>query len=753
MPRSGPPQGVEEASARFIHDVAAAPMMGADLAGWVPHRPERPQKAEGGRRFKLVSDYEPAGDQPTAIAELVEGIRQRGEQDQVLLGVTGSGKTFTMAKVIEAVQRPALILAPNKTLAAQLYGEFRNFFSETAVEYFVSYYDYYQPEAYVPRTDTYIEKDSSINEQIDRMRHAATRAILERDDVIIVASVSCIYGIGSVETYTAMTFSLEIGEVVDERRLMADLVALQYKRNDQAFARGTFRRRGDTIEIFPAHYEDRAWRVSLFGEEVESIAEFDPLTGKKTADLPSVKIYANSHYVTPRPTLKQATDHIRAEMEERVKWFTETGKLLEAQRLEQRTRFDLEMMEATGSCAGIENYSRYLTGRRPGEPPPTLFEYVPENALLFCDESHVTVPQIGAMYKGDRSRKTTLAEYGFRLPSCMDNRPLKFEEWEMMRPQTTHVSATPGSWEMEKTGGVFAEQVIRPTGLIDPPVEVRPVTTGGFSQVDDVIDEVRRVAAAGYRSLVTVLTKKMAEDLTEYMHEQGVRVRYMHSDVDTVERIEIIRDLRLGAFDVLVGINLLREGLDIPECGLVAILDADKEGFLRSETSLIQTIGRAARNVDGKVILYADRVTGSMERAMAETSRRREKQRLFNEANGITPESVKRNIADIMNSPFEKGDRVTVDLGVAEAAKPFLGSNFQATLRDLETKMREAAANLEFETAARLRDEIKRLKMLDLEFANDVMTGAGETVDREAPKRERKAARAEAAERFRKGRL
>ena len=753
MPRSGPPQGVEEASARFIHDVAAAPMMGADLAGWVPHRPERPQKAEGGRRFKLVSDYEPAGDQPTAIAELVEGIRQRGEQDQVLLGVTGSGKTFTMAKVIEAVQRPALILAPNKTLAAQLYGEFRNFFPENAVEYFVSYYDYYQPEAYVPRTDTYIEKDSSINEQIDRMRHAATRAILERDDVIIVASVSCIYGIGSVETYTAMTFSLEIGEVVDERRLMADLVALQYKRNDQAFARGTFRRRGDTIEIFPAHYEDRAWRVSLFGEEVESIAEFDPLTGKKTADLPSVKIYANSHYVTPRPTLKQATDHIRAEMEERVKWFTETGKLLEAQRLEQRTRFDLEMMEATGSCAGIENYSRYLTGRRPGEPPPTLFEYVPENALLFCDESHVTVPQIGAMYKGDRSRKTTLAEYGFRLPSCMDNRPLKFEEWEMMRPQTTHVSATPGSWEMEKTGGVFAEQVIRPTGLIDPPVEVRPVTTGGFSQVDDVIDEVRRVAAAGYRSLVTVLTKKMAEDLTEYMHEQGVRVRYMHSDVDTVERIEIIRDLRLGAFDVLVGINLLREGLDIPECALVAILDADKEGFLRSETSLIQTIGRAARNVDGKVILYADRVTGSMERAMAETSRRREKQRLFNEANGITPESVKRNIADIMNSPFEKGDRVTVDLGVAEAAKPFLGSNFQATLRDLETKMREAAANLEFETAARLRDEIKRLKMLDLEFANDVMTGAGETVDREAPKRERKAARAEAAERFRKGRL
>ena len=757
MPRSAPPtgpSGVEEASARFVYGTAGDSEQ-KTAAAWAPHRPARPDKSEGGKKFQLVSDYEPAGDQPTAIAELVAQARQ-AEQDQVLLGVTGSGKTFTMAKVIEALQRPAIILAPNKTLAAQLYGEFRSFFPHNAVEYFVSYYDYYQPEAYVPRTDTYIEKDSSINEQIDRMRHSATRAILERDDVIIVASVSCIYGIGSVETYTAMTFSVEVGETVDEGRLMADLVALQYKRNDQAFTRGSFRRRGDTLEVFPAHYEDRAWRISLFGEEVESIVEFDPLTGKKTADLPSVKIYANSHYVTPRPTLKQAMDKIRAELEERVKWFTETGKLLEAQRLEQRTRFDLEMMEATGSCAGIENYSRYLTGRQAGEPPPTLFEYVPENALLFTDESHVTVPQIGAMFRGDYRRKTTLAEYGFRLPSCMDNRPLKFEEWDAMRPQTIHVSATPGPWEMEKTGGVFAEQVIRPTGLIDPPVEVRPVsrTPDGkpFSQVDDVIAEVKDVALRGYRSLVTVLTKKMAEDLTEYMHEQGVRVRYMHSDVDTLERIEILRDLRLGAFDVLVGINLLREGLDIPECAFVGILDADKEGFLRSETSLIQTIGRAARNVDGRVVLYADRTTGSMERAMAETRRRREKQEAWNAEHGITPESVRRNIDDIMNSPFEKGDRVTVDLGVAEASKPFLGSNFQTTLKDLEAKMREAAANLEFETAARLRDEIKRLKLLDLEFANDALSGSSTGAeDKSAVTQARAEYRARYAERPKRG--
>jgi excinuclease ABC subunit B len=743
MPRSAPNEGVSDVSAKFVHDTAAAPAL------WTPHRPSRPEKAEGGKRFKLVSDYEPAGDQPTAIRELVEGLKGR-EHDQVLLGVTGSGKTFTMAKVIEETQRPALILAPNKTLAAQLYSEFKSFFPDNAVEYFVSYYDYYQPEAYVPRTDTYIEKDSSINEQIDRMRHAATRTILERDDVIVVASVSCIYGIGSVETYTAMTFNLAVGDRVDDRKLLADLVAQQYKRNDASFERGTFRKRGDTLEIFPAHYEDRAWRVSFFGDEVEAISEFDPLTGRKTADLPSIRVYANSHYVTPRPTLLQAMAGIREELKERLDWLIANGKLLEAQRLEQRTRFDLEMIETTGSCAGIENYSRYLTGRLPGEPPPTFFEYIPDNALLFTDESHVTVPQIGAMYKGDYSRKFTLAEYGFRLPSCLDNRPLKFEEWDAMRPQTVHVSATPSKWELERTGGVFAEQVIRPTGLIDPPVEIKPVSTGGFSQVDDVIDQCRQTAAAGYRTLVTVLTKKMAEDLTEYMHEQGLRVRYMHSDVDTLERIEIIRDLRLGAFDVLVGINLLREGLDIPECGLVAILDADKEGFLRSETSLIQTIGRAARNVDGRVILYADRVTGSMERAMAETGRRREKQLEFNTANGITPESIKSRIKDILASPYEK-DRVTVPLGVAEDGKPFIGDNFKATLRDLEARMRAAASNLEFEEAARLRDEVKRLKLLDLEFANEMTTPVGEAVDREAVKRVRSEARAEAQERFRKG--
>ena len=742
-----PPPGVAEASTPFIVDASTHPQ-----ASWEPHRPVRPAKSEGGRRFELVSAYQPAGDQPRAIEELVETVCAH-EHDQVLLGVTGSGKTFTMAKIIEATQRPALILAPNKTLAAQLYGEFKTFFPSNSVEYFVSYYDYYQPEAYVPRTDTFIEKDSSRNEQIDRMRHAATRAILERDDVIVVASVSCIYGIGSVETYTAMTFTVSVGDQLDEGKLRADLVALQYKRNDSSLERGTFRRRGDAFEIFPAHYEDRAWRVSFFGDEVESIKEFDPLTGHTTADLDSVKVYAASHYVTPRPTLNQATAQIKREMRDRVDWFTETGKFLEAQRLEQRVTFDLEMIETTGACAGIENYSRYLTGRAPGEPPPTFFEYIPDNALLFVDESHVTVPQIGGMYKGDYRRKFTLAEYGFRLPSCIDNRPLKFEEWERMRPQTVHVSATPGPWEMERTGGVFAEQVIRPTGLIDPPVEVRPVSKPGHSQVDDVIAEVKEVALQGYRSLVTVLTKKMAEDLTEYMHEQGVRVRYMHSDVDTVERIEIIRDLRLGAFDVLIGINLLREGLDIPECAFVAILDADKEGFLRSETSLVQTIGRAARNIDGRVVLYADQVTGSMARAMAETSRRREKQEAYNTAHGITPQSVKRDIAQILDSPYEKGDRVTVPVGPAGAdAKPFLGSNFQTTLRDLEAKMREAASNLEFETAARLRDELKRLKLLDLEFANDVMTGAGEAVDTAEPKRLRKAARDEAAERFRKGR-
>src|SRR3954464_10123045 len=573
---------------------------------WTPHRPPRPEKSEGGVRFELKSEYEPKGDQPTAIKELVEGI-QRNDRTQVLLGVTGSGKTYTMAKVIEATQRPALILAPNKTLAAQLYGEFKSFFPDNAVEYFVSYYDYYQPEAYVPRSDTFIEKESSINEQIDRMRHSATRALLERDDVIIFASVSCIYGIGSVETYTAMTFSVKVGERIEQRQLIADLVALQYKRIQSDFARGTFRVRGDVIELFPAHLEDRAWRIGLFGDEVESIVEFDPLTGQKVSDLKFIKVYANSHYVTPRPTLQQATKGIKEELRWRVAELTRMGRLLKAQRLEQHCTFDLEMIEATGACNGIENYSRYLTGRKPGEPPPTLFEYLPDNAIVFTDESHVTVPQIGGMYRGDFRRKATLAEYGFRLPSCMDNRPLRFEEWDAMRPQSCHVSATPGSWEIEQTGGVFVEQVIRPTGLVDPPVEIRPAR----SQVDDVLGEIKEVARAGYRTLVTVLTKRMAEDLTEYLHENGVRVRYMHSDIDTIERIEIIRDLRLGAFDVLVGINLLREGLDIPECALVAILDADKEGFLRSETSLVQTIGRAARNVEGKVILYADQITGS----------------------------------------------------------------------------------------------------------------------------------------------
>ena len=656
--------------------------------------------------YVLESDFAPNGDQPMAIEELMEGVTA-GERDQVLLGVTGSGKTFTIAHVIQQTKRPTLILAPNKTLAAQLYGEMKALFPNNAVEYFVSYYDYYQPEAYVPRSDTYIEKESSINEQIDRMRHSATRALLERDDVIIVASVSCIYGIGSVETYSSMTLRLTTGEEHDRQTLLRAFTELQYRRNDLNFGRGSFRVRGDNIELFPAHLEDRAWRISLFGDEIEDIWEFDPLTGEKTQRLKKITVFANSHYVTPRPTLQQAVKKIGVELNTRLVEFNEASKLLEAQRLQQRTQFDLEMIEATGSCNGIENYSRYLSGRGPGEPPPTLFEYLPENALLIVDESHVTVPQIGAMYKGDFARKSTLSDYGFRLPSCLDNRPLKFEEWEAFRPQTIYVSATPGTWELERTGGVFTEQVVRPTGLIDPVCEVRPTET----QVDDIIAECRAAAEAGTRVLVTTLTKKMAEALTEYMHEAGIKVRYVHSDVDTLERIEIIRDLRLGVFDVLIGINLLREGLDIPECALVGILDADKEGYLRSRTSLIQTIGRAARNAEGRVILYADKTTDSMTYALVETQRRREKQQAWNEANGITPQTVKKQINDILDSVYERADHVNVRVAGATA---LIEKDLKTVITELEVQMREAAANLEFEEAARLRDELRRLEAKDL---------------------------------------
>ena len=672
-----------------------------DLEG---KKPEISGKLEGGKKFKIKSDFKPAGDQPDAIKKLVTGAN-KDQFNQVLLGVTGSGKTFTMAKVIEATNRPALILAPNKTLAAQLYGEMKTFFPDNAVEYFVSYYDYYTPEAYVPRSDTYIEKEASINEQIDRMRHSATRSLLERDDVLIVASVSCIYGLGSVEAYSKMTLTLQKNYDYNREQIIKSLISLQYKRNDQNFHRGTFRARGEYLEIFPSHLEDRAWRLSLFGDKLEKIEEFDPLTGDQVRELSLIKVYANSHYITPKPTVEQAVINIRKELELTLKKHKSENKLLEAQRLEERTKFDLEMIEATGSCAGIENYSRFLSGRKPGEPPPTLFEYFPDNAIIFVDESHVTVPQLNGMYKGDRSRKSTLAEYGFRLPSCMDNRPLKFEEWDLMRTQTIFVSATPGPWELEQTKGKYIDQVIRPTGLIDPEVEVRPAK----NQVDDLMHECKKVVEKNYRVLVTTLTKKMAEDLTEYLHENGIKVRYLHSDIDTLERIEIMRDLRMGVFDVLVGINLLREGLDIPECALVGILDADKEGFLRSETSLIQTIGRAARNVEGKVILYADKETKSIKKAILETKRRREIQLDYNKKNKIDAKSIKKEISDILESVYEK-DYVKISEGSN------IGGNLKKHLKGLNKKMKDAASNLEFEEAAKLRDEIRKLESTELEI-------------------------------------
>ncbi len=663
------------------------------------------KKLEGGKKFKLTSSFTPAGDQPNAIKQLREGLLTN-QKNQVLLGVTGSGKTFTMAKIIEELNRPAIILAPNKTLAAQLYGEMKSFFNENAVEYFVSYYDYYTPEAYVPRSDTFIEKESAINEQIDRMRHSATRSLFEKDDVIIVASVSCIYGLGSPDSYSKMTFTFEKNNSYNREKIIKGLVELQYKRNDQNFYRGSFRVRGENIEIFPSHLEDRAWRISLDDEKIVSLKEFDPLTGDKTEDLNIIKIYANSHYITPRPTVQQAIKEIKAELVTTLKKFRKENKLLEAQRIDERTRFDLEMIEATGTCSGIENYSRFLSGRNPGEPPPTLFEYLPDNAIIFVDESHVTVPQLNGMYKGDHTRKKTLSDYGFRLPSCMDNRPLKFEEWDMMRSETIFVSATPGDWELDQSKGVFAEQIIRPTGLTDPDIFIRPAK----NQVDDLLSECLKIVKKKQRVLATTLTKKMAEDLTEYLDENGIKVRYMHSEIDTLERIEIIRDLRLGVFDVLVGINLLREGLDIPECALVAILDADKEGFLRSETSLIQTIGRAARNVEGKVILYADKETKSIKKAIEETDRRRSKQELFNKKNNITAQSIQKEIGDILESVYEK-DYLNVEKNIE------IGGNLKKHLKSLKKDMHISADNLEFEKAAKIRDEIKKLENSDLGLA------------------------------------
>lgn len=653
--------------------------------------------------FKLVSDFKPAGDQPQAICQLVEGLKNK-EHNQVLLGVTGSGKTFTIAHVIQQNDRPSLVLAPNKTLAAQLYGEMKQFFPHNAVEYFVSYYDYYQPEAYIPKSDTFIEKEAMINEQLDRMRHSATRALMERRDVVIVASISCIYGIGSVETYSSMVYEMALHQSVDLQAVFRSLVALQYSRNQVSFHRGAFRCQGDLLDIFPSHLDDRAWRVSFFGDTIESIVEFDPLTGEKIANLEEIRIYPNSHYVTPKVSLQRAMGQIKADLIQRIQEFETAGKLLEAQRIRDRTTFDLEMMEATGFCQGIENYSRYLTGRQPGEPPPTLFEYLPSDALLIIDESHVSVPQLQGMYKGDASRKHNLAEFGFRLPACKDNRPLKFEEWDALRPQTIFVSATPGPWELKQAGGVFVEQVIRPTGLIDPVTEVRPTA----HQVDDLIAECLKVAQAKGRILVTTLTKKMAEALSDYLTEAGLKTRYIHSDIDTLERIEIIRDLRLGGFDVLIGINLLREGLDIPECALVAILDADKEGYLRSKTSLIQTIGRCARNINGKAILYADKITGSMEAALNETQRRREKQLEYNQTHGITPETIKKSITDILSSVYEK-DHATVS--IEPTYKGLSGKKLEALKNDLQKRMQKAAADLEFELAARLRDELKAIEL------------------------------------------